>query len=91
MSITGKFLFGSPKYAALVLGVTHGLIPPMDAARQILTDLQASGVDVAGALATMRNVFAGSAKMLEAIEAIAAETAPKGPKRETIAYREVKP
>lgn len=81
----------SPKYAAILLGVTTQTMDPMVAARIIVQDLEASGVDVAGALATARLMFAKSQNVLDALDAMAkirgVKPEEQAPKKEQIAYR----
>lgn len=81
----------SPKYAAILLGVTTQTMDPMAAARIIVADLEASGVDVAGALASARLMFSKSQSVLDALDAMATirgvKVESQAPKKETIQYR----
>ncbi len=60
------------RYALLAAGVQAGFVRPDDAAREVLADLEAAGVDVRGGLAVARAQLEASglrcATLLDAIE-----------------------
>ncbi len=62
------------KYALLIMGLQAGAVTPDYAARQVLADLQANGVDVrAGAKkwrAALEKAFGQHAKIVDAFEAL---------------------
>lgn len=80
-----------PKYAALLAGVTTGLIKPEAAATVIAQDLEASGIDVRGPLARVQSILDVIRGKLDAKGAPAASGATKGPNPEiVVTVREVK-